>query len=172
MHKIKERDDIIFMDKEPRLARKPDIIARWESIPFPDNYFHCVIFDPPHFIGETTSYAKDPSVLPNGSKRQFGWYGCFKTRHEAVSELIKAQREIARVSPRMCLKWSDQFIPLHNILGIFDNWLPQFILIYKAEDGRGSRKLGDRRGCRTWWVKLVRKPVLTVFNEDREEVKG
>jgi len=72
--------------------------------------------------------------------------------------VIKAQSEIAKVSSRMCLKWNDQFISINNILGIFDRWESQFKpLDYKGKNGRGSRGAGDRRKCRTYWVKLVRK---------------
>jgi hypothetical protein len=157
--KNKLRDDVIFLDREPRLFYKPDIICEWKDISkhFPPDYFHCVVFDPPHFIGETTSYNKDPGVLSYGQKHQFGWYGCFKSRREAVVQLRHAQREISKVSSRVCLKWNDQFIPLNNVLALFENWIPQFIIKYHPRNGRGSN---GHRKCDTWWVKLIRKSVL------------
>lgn len=29
---------------------KPDVVADFRNIPFPDNTFHLVVFDPPHLI--------------------------------------------------------------------------------------------------------------------------
>jgi hypothetical protein len=31
----------------------PDIVGDFTQIPFPGNYFHCVIFDPPHLLRNT-----------------------------------------------------------------------------------------------------------------------
>lgn len=42
--KEKFRDDVIFCDKETKLKIKPDIICKWDELPFKDNSFHCIIF--------------------------------------------------------------------------------------------------------------------------------
>lgn len=61
----KERKDTVYMDKRTldtmlcdgrRLIVSPDILADFRSIPFDDETFHLVIFDPPHLlkVGDTS----------------------------------------------------------------------------------------------------------------------
>ena len=53
----KENEEVVFMDKREltttlcdgrTLEVKPDIVADFKNIPFEDNSFYMVIFDPPH----------------------------------------------------------------------------------------------------------------------------
>lgn len=61
----KERKDTVYMDKRTldttlcdgrKLMVSPDILADFRSIPFDDETFHLVIFDPPHLlkVGDTS----------------------------------------------------------------------------------------------------------------------
>lgn len=61
----KERKDTVYMDKRTldttlcdgrKLIVSPDILADFRSIPFDDETFHLVIFDPPHLlkVGDTS----------------------------------------------------------------------------------------------------------------------
>src|SRR4030042_1095732 len=143
----KHPEGVIFMDKEPNLRIPPDIVAKWEDIPFPDDYFHCLIFDPPHIFSETSQFNKDPKARPHGANKIPGWYGAFKSRHDAVIQIHNAQKEFARVAPRMCFKWNEASMSLHSVLSLFDQWVIQFIV--------PSRSRGNKP--KTWWVKLVRK---------------
>ena len=143
----KHLDNVVFMDKEPNLRIPPDIIATWDDIPFPDDYFHCVIFDPPHVFSETSMYNQDPQARPHGANKIPGWYGAFKSRREAVKQIYEAQIEFARVAPRMCFKWNEASMKLQNVLSLFTCWNIQFIV---SAPHRGKKP-------RTWWVKLVRK---------------
>ena len=43
--KNKYPENVVFMDKEKNLRIPPDVIATWDKIPYPDDYFHCIIFD-------------------------------------------------------------------------------------------------------------------------------
>lgn len=55
----KKNKNVVFMDirKENhtlcdgrKLIINPDVVADFKNIPYPDDYFHLVVFDPPHLI--------------------------------------------------------------------------------------------------------------------------
>lgn len=52
-------------DKERLLTVSPDIIADFRNMPFDDNQFHMVVFDPPHLIyaGKDSWLAKKYGTL-------------------------------------------------------------------------------------------------------------
>ena len=70
----KENENVVFMDNREleetlcdgrKLTIKPDVIADFKDIPFPDNSFKLVVFDPPHLnkLGENSWMAKKYGVL-------------------------------------------------------------------------------------------------------------
>ena len=138
---------VVFMDKEENLRIPPDIIATWDDIPYPDNHFRCVIFDPPHVFSLTSMYNQDPKARPNGAKKIPGWYGAFKSKRDAVLQIYNAQVEFARVAPALLFKWNDASLSLDRILSVFTHWD-----IVRIAPGRSR---GDKPS--TWWVKMTRK---------------
>lgn len=144
--KNKYPEGVIFLDKEPNLRIPADVIATWDNIPYPDDYFHCIIFDPPHVFSLSSMYNRDPQARPNGSKRIPGWYGAFKNRREAVLQIHGAQKEFARLAQRMCFKWNEASMKIQNVLTLFDCWDINMIVPVKA-----------LRSTKTFWVKMSRK---------------
>lgn len=72
----KNDPDVVFMDfRKERctlcdgrtLEVNPDLIADFRNIPFPDETFYVVVFDPPHLIhaGENSWVRKKYGILPN-----------------------------------------------------------------------------------------------------------
>lgn len=72
----KNNPDVVFMDIRKEsctlcdgrdLEVNPDLIADFRHIPFPDETFYVVVFDPPHLIhaGENSWVRKKYGVLPN-----------------------------------------------------------------------------------------------------------
>ncbi len=67
-----EHDTLIWKstknDSERRIDVAPDIVADFTNLPFPDNSFYLVVFDPPHLvkIGENAwlkkKYGKPPKI--------------------------------------------------------------------------------------------------------------
>lgn len=53
-------------DKIRTIEVKPDIVADFTNLPFEDNTFYMVVFDPPHLktLGETSWMAKKYGKLP------------------------------------------------------------------------------------------------------------
>ena len=77
----KNRDDTVYMDNREvedvlcdgrKLEIKPDIVADFRNIPFPDETFKLVVFDPPHLIkvGEKSWLAKKYGHLGNNWKEE------------------------------------------------------------------------------------------------------
>lgn len=156
--KEKFRDDVVFFDKEPNLKIPADVLGTWDKLPWPDDYFHCIVFDPPQYFGNACPYFQDPKETPlirhykpSGLTRMgnLTFYGYpFKNKTEMIRKIYDAQKEFARVSPRLCFKWCELRVNLFNILSIFDKWNIQFIQPYhKQKWKKGS----------TFWVKMVRK---------------
>jgi len=152
--KNKKPDNVVFLDKELRLRVPPDIFSVWRHLPFRNDVFHCVIYDPPHVFSETSQFNRDPKARPHGQNKIPGWYGAFKSKRDAVIQLWHAQREFARVAPRMCFKWNEASMKLWNVLGLFDCW--------KAQIEAPAKHL---RSVKTWWVKLIRSSLLHETDE-------
>ena len=83
----KENGNTVFMDNREfedtlcdgrSLKISPDIVADFRQIPFPDDKFHLVVFDPPHLVrvGEKSWIAKkygklDPETWKSDLKKGF-----------------------------------------------------------------------------------------------------
>lgn len=87
------------------LTIAPDLVADFTNLPFPDNSFHLVIFDPPHFTrnGSSSWINKKYGTLPSNWQpliRQ-GFSECFRVLIP-LSTLI--------------FKWNEDDIPLQSII--------------------------------------------------------
>ena len=130
----KENKNVVFMDNREledtlcdgrKLIVKPDVIADFRQIPYKDNSFKLVVFDPPHLIkaGEKSWLAKKYGVLDET------W----------PSDLKQGFKECMRVLDKfgvLIFKWNEQQIKLKQIL-----------------DAIGYKPLfGDKRGKTHWLV--------------------
>ena len=114
----KENENVIFMDNREledtlcdgrKLELKPEIVADFKNIPFPDNSFYLVVFDPPHLkqVGENSYMAKK--------------YG--KLNKDWPIDLKQGFKECMRVlkpNGTLIFKWNEQQIKLKQILDIID----------------------------------------------------
>ena len=152
----KLRNDVIFIDKETNLKIPPDLICEWRNLPnhFPPDYFYCAIFDP-NFYTRTGTPAPKWYQVHHGDpqERDGSWWGQpFITTNEMRRQLLEAQRAIAHITPRLCLKWTDSQHPVDKILTLFIEWKTT-LNIYPMETGSFKRNTTGR----TYWVKLVRR---------------
>ena len=81
----KQNPNVLFVDKRSEtltvkdrdkirtIEVKPDIIADFTNLPFEDNSFYQVVFDPPHLktLGENSWMAKKHGKLPDDWKVLF-----------------------------------------------------------------------------------------------------
>jgi hypothetical protein len=145
--KNKYPEGVVFFDKETNLKIPADVIGTWDKLPFPDNSFDCIIFDPPHVthFSETSIH-----LNPKEDGKVWGcWWGGFKGKNHMVREIYKAQREFSRVSSRLCLKWNDNGVGVDPILTLFDRWKLVWLQRYRSNHYQGKSS--------TFWVKLVRR---------------
>lgn len=86
----------------------PDTICDFTNLPFPNNTFYLVVFDPPHLPD-----AGDTSIMALK-------YGCLKGDWQTM--LSKGFNECMRVlkpNGTLVFKWSETRIPLSKILPLF-----------------------------------------------------
>lgn len=119
----KENSDVIFMDNREledtlcdgrELRIKPDIVADFRNIPFENNSFYLVVFDPPHLkqIGETSYMSKKYGRLTENWK-------------EDIKQGFKECMRVLKPNGTLIFKWNEQQIKLKQILDIID-YVPLF----------------------------------------------
>ncbi|WP_050768533.1 class I SAM-dependent methyltransferase [Lancefieldella rimae] len=110
----------------------PDMVADFRELPFPDESFNLVIFDPPHLIGKR------------------GWrsdyYGSLDS-HTWREDLAKGFRECLRVLKPygvLVFKWCECDIPLKDVLALCP-----------AKPIIGNRR---PKASKTHWILFMREP--------------
>ena len=110
----KEHPDVLFMDNRElqttlcdgrKLEVNPDIVADFRNMPFEDESFYLVIFDPPHLkkVGENSWLAKKYGQLGDSWKEDLrkGFEECFR---------------VLKPNGTMIFKWNEEQIKLSEIL--------------------------------------------------------
>lgn len=114
----RKNDDVLFMDNREledtlcdgrKLLVIPDLIADFRKMPFEDNSFYMVVFDPPHLlnIGETSWMAKKYGKLN-------------KTWKEDISKGFSECMRVLKPNGTLIFKWNEEQIKLREILKIID----------------------------------------------------
>lgn len=135
----KENPDVIFVDnrnfhdekiwksgngKSVRYCTvKPDIIADFTHLPFPDNTFYHVVFDPPHLIncGDSSWLAKKYGKLDNS------WPTVIREGFEECMRVLKPNGTLV-------FKWSEVDITVKTILAVIG-----YIPLYGHKSGKKSK---------------------------------
>lgn len=117
-----------FLDrgKERNVTIDPDVVADWtQSLPFENESFSLVVFDPPHLIhaGKNSWLAKKYGVLEDGWETDIN-----KGFHEAM--------RVLKPYGTIIFKWNDDQIKLSEVLKCID-YKPLF---------------GDKRSKTHWLV--------------------
>ncbi|MDW0113788.1 class I SAM-dependent methyltransferase [Sporosarcina saromensis] len=114
----KQNSDVLFMDNRELLDTlcdgrtlevKPDLIADFREMPFDDESFYLVVFDPPHLIkaGEDSWLAKKYGKLDEL------WQFDIK---QGFNECMR----VLRPNGTLIFKWNEDQIALQEILDIID----------------------------------------------------
>ncbi len=92
-----------------KLDIEPDIIGDFRNIPFDDNTFNIVVFDPPHLlkVGESSWMAKKYGKLSDSwpTDLQQGFDECMR---------------VLKPNGTLIFKWNEQQIKLKEILKLID----------------------------------------------------
>lgn len=85
----------------------PDVVADFTALPFPDERFACVIFDPPHLVrvGKKSWLAKKYGKLEGDWKEELrqGFVECFR---------------VLKPEGTLIFKWNENDIPVSQILAL------------------------------------------------------
>ena len=112
----KDNRDALFIDKRQVheelssghvIDVRPDVIADWsKGMPFPDNSFHLVVFDPPHLInaGKESWLAKKYGTLDKDNWAQ------------VISDGFSEAMRVLKPYGTLVFKWNDSQIPLSKLL--------------------------------------------------------
>ena len=130
----KENPAVVFMDNREltdtlcdgrRLEIKPDIVADFRDIPFPDGTFKLVVFDPPHLAkaGKNSWLAKKYGVLDKFWPKDI---------RQGVNECMRVLDDHGV----LVFKWNEEQISVSDVLSVI-NQKPLF---------------GSRRGKTIWLV--------------------
>lgn len=110
----KDREDTVFMDNREfedilcdgrKLKINPDIVADFRNIPFPENSFKLVVFDPPHLLR-----AGEKSWL----KKKYGQLS--KNWQEDIKKGFSECFRILEPYGILVFKWNEEQIKLSEIL--------------------------------------------------------
>ncbi len=115
----KKNEDTVFMDNRTledtlcdgrRLVVKPDIVADFKDMPFEDNTFYLVVFDPPHLkqAGENSWLAKKYGTLDKQTWPQ--------DIRQGFNECIR----VLKPNGTLIFKWNEEQIKLKDILKVIE----------------------------------------------------
>lgn len=114
---------VTFMDKrkecykDPRPDRyfvhriEPNLISEWQDVPFPDNHFDMILFDPPHIIRKKGS--KEIHLVKKYGELYEEDYK--KVIREGVTELFR----VLKPNGVFILKWAECSKKVDEILKLF-----------------------------------------------------
>lgn len=94
-------------DKTRIIEINPDIVADFTDLPFEDNSFYQVVFDPPHLkkLGETSWLAKKYGKLPDNWQRLI---------HDGFCECMR----VLKPNGTLIFKWNEHEIKTSEVLSV------------------------------------------------------
>lgn len=114
----KENPDVLYMDNRQLtdilcdgrvLNINPDVVADFRDMPFPDNTFYLVVFDPPHLVkaGDNSWLAKKYGVLES-------------TWQEDIRQGFRECMRVLKSNGVLIFKWNEEQIKLSEVLKAID----------------------------------------------------
>ena len=105
---IREFEDVLC-DGRP-LDVKPDVVGDFRDIPFDDNTFHMVVFDPPHLVkaGDNSWLVKKYGKLSDS------WPFDLKLGFDECMRVLKP-------NGTLIFKWNEDQVKLSEVLKCFSN---------------------------------------------------
>lgn len=104
------QDEAIWTSGNGQVTRyltiEPDVIADFTDMPFPDNSFYHVVFDPPHMtsLGQSSWMAKKYGTIPKD-----GWKQII---HDGFAECMR----VLKPNGTLIFKWNEYDIPVKEVI--------------------------------------------------------
>lgn len=117
----KINDNVLFMDRRevekgafsnnwnPNWCVKPDVVADFREMPFPDNHFKMVVFDPPHLTS-----GSEKSVI----NKKYGLLNK-ETWKQDISAGFKECWRVLEVNGVLIFKWNEANIKASELIKEF-----------------------------------------------------
>lgn len=132
----KENPEVLFADNRElqttlcdgrSLLIKPDVNMDFRNMPYPDNTFKIVVFDPPHLLhaGARSCLAQKYGILPKE------WKAYLKAGFQECMRVLETNGILV-------FKWNDDQIQFSEVLKVFGK----------------KPLLGDKRGKTRWVIFL------------------
>ena len=110
----KKHEDVLYMDNRELtvtlcdgriLNVKPDVIADFRDMPFDDDTFYLVVFDPPHLrkAGESSWLAKKYGILSEDWKRD-------------ISQGFRECMRVLKPNGTLIFKWNEEQVKLSEVI--------------------------------------------------------
>lgn len=114
----KENPDVVYMDNRELtdilcdgrvLNINPDVVADFRDMPFEDNTFYLVVFDPPHLIkaGKNSWLAKKYGVLSQNWKQD-------------IAQGFRECMRVLKPNGILIFKWNEEQVKLSEVLKAID----------------------------------------------------
>jgi ubiquinone/menaquinone biosynthesis C-methylase UbiE len=107
---VDKRRETLTADRRPgrqKTVVSPDFVADFTNLPFPDNTFACVIFDPPHFArnGKKSWMHKKYGTLEGDWREEIrkGFAECFRVLRPTGTLIFKWNEDEVAVAEIMAL---------------------------------------------------------------------
>lgn len=114
----KNNENVVFMDNRQesctlqdgrKLEVNPDVIGDFTNMPFDDESFYLVVFDPPHLVraGKSSWLAKKYGILKDGWQDEI---------RKGFSECMR----VLKKNGTIVFKWSEQQVMVSDVLKAID----------------------------------------------------
>jgi hypothetical protein len=166
IYETKECKNIVYLDVEKKLERKPTIFADNTQLPFRDEVFDTVFYDPPYYWLQGKSFYGIPDIAtwkqihPDDNRKVPVYYGVdkVKSRGQLIANIYRAFSEFNRTLKRdglVWFKWCNFQIPLRNIINFLIDWIVLIKLKVSDSSQVGWFKGENRK--QTFWVCFAKK---------------
>lgn len=159
IYQTKYSENIIYLDRQKKLERKPTVFADFKYLPFKENVFDTILFDPPYYWGTDNPWY----TIPDSATyfKRFGeyrraprYYGVdqYPNKTKLINALFFGLKELGRVLKSdglLWLKWCEvkmRLVKLEPLLEIFNEMLRLEI----------KDKLQTHSSCQTYWVAFMK----------------
>jgi len=136
---------LIFTDRNKETQTPPTLFCDYTALPFRDNIFETVFYDPPHAARNKISRS-----YQHQNPAAWSYYGWDITPKQLREGIRGASKEFLRVAKRVCLKWSEVDYGEAWILGMMREWKP----VYKK-----ILKYSRIEKIPSYWITMVKKTI-------------